>query len=96
MTVAIHYIIRQIDRISLAWVTIVLLGGFASQLGHCDFWFLTALLFLQGVRFAADFNVVVICNKSGPEVAEVRLKPEVRPKATTVLNTAMHSQCQCQ
>lgn len=77
LTTACHYIIRQIDRISLAWVTVVLLGGFASQLGHCDFWFLTGLLFLQGVRYAADFTVIVTCNKSSAEIVSTGIGPQV-------------------
>lgn len=72
-TTSCHYVVRQIDRLSLAWVTIVLLNGFAASLGECDFWFLSGLLFLQGVRYAADFTVIVTCNKSAAEIAHTGL-----------------------
>uniref|UniRef100_A0A0E0M9H2 Uncharacterized protein n=1 Tax=Oryza punctata TaxID=4537 RepID=A0A0E0M9H2_ORYPU len=46
-----------IGTIGFVWATVVLLGGFETNLNQVDFWFITALSFFQAIRiFGGDWN----------------------------------------
>ncbi|XP_040383958.1 uncharacterized protein LOC121055510 [Oryza brachyantha] len=46
-----------IGTIGFVWATVVLLGGFETELNQVDFWFITALSFFQAIRlFGGDWN----------------------------------------
>ncbi|OEL23101.1 hypothetical protein BAE44_0015880, partial [Dichanthelium oligosanthes] len=41
---------NAIGTLSFLWATVVLLGGFCSQLSRKDFWFATVMVFTEGSR----------------------------------------------
>ena len=49
--------LKGIGALALLWATVVLLGGFVSDLTKTDFWFLTIIGFVQAAGL-----VLIICN----------------------------------
>lgn len=41
---------NAIGTLAFLWATVVLLGGFCSQLSHMDFWIATIMIFVEGAR----------------------------------------------
>jgi len=40
-----------LGALALVWATVVLLGGFSTMLGTMDFWFTTAVVFVETARY---------------------------------------------
>jgi hypothetical protein len=40
-----------LGALALVWATVVLLGGFSTMLGTMDFWFTTAIVFVETARY---------------------------------------------
>jgi hypothetical protein len=44
-----------LGMLAFTWATVVVLGGFSTDLGK-DFWYATAIVFLEGFRYALLFT----------------------------------------
>ena len=49
--------VKSMGTLGLLWATVVLLGGFVSDLARIDFWYLTIIGFIQAAGL-----VLIICN----------------------------------
>ncbi|XBJ05917.1 hypothetical protein VPH35_024608 [Triticum aestivum] len=48
--------LKGVSALALLWATVVLLGGFVSDLTKTDFWFLTIIGFVQAAGLVLAFN----------------------------------------
>ena len=48
--------LKGVSALALLWATVVLLGGFVSDLTKTDFWYLTIIGFVQAAGLVLAFN----------------------------------------